>query len=243
MRRLLAAHERDEGPIHIHVAEQQREVDECVAVTGRRPIEWLCGEIGLDARWQLVHATHATPDEIDAVARCGAGIVFCPGTEANLGDGLPDLTRWLAGGVPWSLGSDSHVTRSWTEELRWLEYGQRMTLKRRNVSAAPERGLPATATRLFENALHGGARAAGLKRWGLQVGARADLLVLDTGDPAMLGVHPERRLDAFVFSSPSEAIRDVYVAGRCVLRQRRHTQQAPIAAGFEQAMRELQRRA
>jgi formimidoylglutamate deiminase len=118
-----------------------------------------------------------------------------------------------------------------------------MTLKRRNVAAAPERGLPATATRLFENALHGGARAAGLKRWGLQVGARADLLVLDTGDPAMLGVHPERRLDAFVFSSPSEAIRDVYVAGRCVLRQRRHTQQAPIAAGFEQAMRELQGRA
>ncbi|HET9821071.1 MAG TPA: amidohydrolase family protein, partial [Burkholderiaceae bacterium] len=96
-----------DGPIHIHVAEQTGEVDDCLAATGARPIEWLAREMPLDARWQLVHATHATPTEIDAVAARGAGVVICPSTEANLGDGLPDLPRWLAGGVPLAIGSDS----------------------------------------------------------------------------------------------------------------------------------------
>jgi len=114
-----------DGPIHVHVAEQTGEVDECLRATGLRPIEWLAKH-GLDARWQLVHATHAVASEIDAVAASGAGVVVCPSTEANLGDGLFDLPRWLAGDVPLSLGSDSHATREWREELRLVEYGQRV---------------------------------------------------------------------------------------------------------------------
>src|SRR5436309_985758 len=107
-----------EGPIHIHIAEQTQEVDDCLAVTGQRPIEWLVANASLDARWQLVHATHSTSSEIDAVARSGAGVVLCPATEANLGDGLADVPGWLAAGVPISIGSDSQVTRAWHEELR-----------------------------------------------------------------------------------------------------------------------------
>ena len=137
--RLVGAATGD-GPIHIHVAEQTGEVDDCLAATGMRPIEWLSRECPLDACWQLVHATHATHAEIDAVARSGAGVVLCPSTEANLGDGLFDLPAWLAADVPLTIGSDSQVTRDWREELRLAEYGQRLALRRRNVSAAPADG-------------------------------------------------------------------------------------------------------
>jgi formimidoylglutamate deiminase len=130
IKQLTARLTNDAGPIHIHIAEQTGEVDDCVANTGARPIEWLAREVELDARWQLVHATHALPQEIDAVARSGAGVVLCPSTEANLGDGLVDLPRWLAAGVPLSIGSDSQVCRSVVEELRWLEYGQRLAERR-----------------------------------------------------------------------------------------------------------------
>ena len=141
-----------------------------------------------------MHATHSVPAEIDAVAARGAGVVLCPGTEGNLGDGLADLPGWLAAGVPLAIGSDSQVTRAWPEELRWLEYGQRLGLRRRNVSAAP--GVePSTAAWLFDCVSAGGAAAAGFARWGLQAGARADLLVLDPRDPALRGLPPDHLLD------------------------------------------------
>ena len=214
-----------DAPIHIHVAEQTAEVDDCLQATGRRPIEWLAAHAPLDARWQLVHATHATAAEIDAVARSGAGVVICPSTEGNLGDGFTDIPGWLDGGAPMAIGSDSHVTRAWPEELRWLEYGQRLLKRRRNVCAAPGRGEPATAARLFERALAAGGAAAGFAPWGLRAGARADLLVLDTGDASLLGVPHERLLDALVFSSPAAPFRDVLVGGRWALRGHR-----PVAA-------------
>jgi formimidoylglutamate deiminase len=226
------------GPIHIHAAEQTAEVADCLQATGARPIDWLAREGLLDARWQLVHATHALPEEIDAVARSGAGVVLCPSTEANLGDGLADLPRWLAGGVPLSLGSDSQVTRSWVEELRWLEYGQRLALRQRNVAAQP--GMqPATAARLFDAVLAASAAPAGLARWGLVSGARADFLVLDTSDASLLGVPASHTLDALVFASPGDAIRDVYVAGEAVVRGRCHAGQQAIAERFAQAMAAL----
>jgi len=208
--------EADAAPIHIHVAEQTAEVDDCIAATGLRPIEWLARHVRLDARWQLVHATHATPAEIDSVAASGAGVVLCPSTEANLGDGLPDLPRWLGGATPLSIGSDSHVTRDWREELRLLEYGQRLALRRRNVAAAPEAGQPSTAARLFERMLAGGAAAAGLGAAGLRVGARADLLVIDADDPALAGCDDEHLLDALVFSSPTTPFAKAMVAGRWI---------------------------
>ena len=206
----------DRAPIHVHVAEQTAEVDDCIAATGLRPIDWLARHARLDARWQLVHATHATPAEIDAVAASGAGVVLCPSTEANLGDGVPDLPRWLQSATPLSIGSDSHVTRDWREELRLLEYSQRLTLRQRNVAAAPGAGEPSTAARLFERMLAGGAAAAGLGLTGLQRGARADLLVVDGDDPALAGHDDEHLLDTLVFSSPTRPFARVMVAGRWV---------------------------
>ena len=207
----------DPGPIHIHIAEQTGEVDDCVAATGARPVEWLACELPLDSRWQLVHATHATPSEIAAVAATGAGVVLCPGTEANLGDGLCDLPRWLASGTPLAVGSDSQVTRSWPEELRWLEYGQRLQLRQRNVAADPA-AQPATAARLFGAVLAGGAAAAGglqgAAHAGLQPGAHADLLLLNTADPALAGVPPSHALDALVFAAPAVPFARVMARGQ-----------------------------
>ena len=229
----------DGGPIHVHVAEQTGEVDDCVAATGLRPIAWLLQHAALDARWQLVHATHATPAEIDAVGRSGAGIVICPSTEANLGDGLCDLPRWLGAGVPTAIGSDSHVTRSWREELRLLDYGQRLALRRRNVAAAPQLGQPSTAQRLFGETLAAGARAAGFAQWGLEPGAPADLLVVDGDDASLLGVPATHLLDALVFSSPGRPWRDVMAGGRWVVRAHQRADAAAIASDFAQAMATL----
>ena len=173
------------------------------------------------------------------MARSGAGVVICPSTEANLGDGLADLPRWLAAGVPITIGSDSHVTRDWREELRWLDYGQRLALRQRNVAAAPQSGQPSTAERLFGLAARGGAAAAGALTWGLVVGARADALVDDPQDPAMLGVPTARWLDAMVFSGPARPWRDVMVAGCWVIRDHRHAQTDAIAQDFSHAMAEL----
>jgi len=235
----LLAHVGDtDMPIHIHVAEQMQEVRDCMAATGQRPIAQLAQRFSLDSRWQLVHATHTEAAEIDAVARSGAGIVICPSTEGNLGDGFADLPGWLAAGVPMALGSDSHVGRQWNEEIRWLEYGQRLRLQQRNVAAAPGH-QPATAARLLDAAVHAGAAASGQANWGLQVGARADALVLDVLAPGLLGVPSSHLLDALVFATHPPAIRDVYVAGQHVIRQGQHPAQGAVAQHFEAAMREL----
>jgi formimidoylglutamate deiminase len=221
-------------PIHIHVAEQTAEVADCLQATGMRPLQWLAEAGHLDPRWQLVHATHAEPAEIDAVALSGAGIVLCPGTEANLGDGLPDLPRWLANGVPLTVGSDSQVTRGWVEELRWLEYGQRLALRQRNIAAEPGR-QPSSAARLFDAAVHGGARAAGFAAWGLTPGARADALVLNREADALRGLPDDALLDAVVFGSNGSPWQSVWVAGRA--RPWRAPQR--VGDAFEAAMHEL----
>ena len=202
-------------PVHIHVAEQQLEVDDCLREHGHRPVEWLLAHAELDAHWNLVHATHASRPELDAVQRRGASIVLCPSTEANLGDGIFDLPHWLATGGRWSIGSDSHVTRSWMEELRLLEYAQRLVLKQRNV-AARWGGQGATASVLYQAAVDGGSAAAGMALGGLAAGQRADFCVLDPHSPALAGVPPEHALSALVFSSPDARMLRVCVAGRDV---------------------------
>ena len=228
-----------EGPIHIHVAEQEAEVRDCVAALGERPIQWLYDQGLLDARWQLVHATHATRKEIAAVDASEAGVVLCPTTEANLGDGVADLEGWLAAGVSLSLGSDSQVSRDAVEELRWLEYGQRLHLRRRNVAAAPGLRQPSTAAWLFEAAVAGGARAAGEPLWGLTPGARADALVADVRADGLSGIPAARLLDALVFAGPTRPWRDVLVAGRWVIRDGRHADGEGIAGRFGGAMEAL----
>jgi formimidoylglutamate deiminase len=236
----LLAHD-DDGPIHIHVAEQAREVDDCLAATGLRPVEWLCRHVPLDARWHLVHATHASAAEIDAAAQRGAGVVLCPGTEANLGDGVPDLPRWLQRDAAICLGTDSHVTRSATEELRLLELSQRLVRRVRCVGASPQTGEPSTAEHLWSRVLAGGGRAAGFSSWGLQPGARADLLVVDTNASPLLGIPRSQLLDAMVFSSPGRPFRDVLVAGRWIGRDHHFAAARATGERFVEVMDEIWR--
>lgn len=202
-------------PVHIHIAEQLQEVDDCLAHHGQRPIEWLLNHAPVDARWNLVHATHTTPDELQGLHGCGASVVICPSTEANLGDGVFDYVGWAGQGGRWSVGSDSHVTRRLGEELRLLEYSQRLTRRQRNV-AAQTAGVASTAGALLQGALDGGLAATGLSLGGLVPGQRADFMVLDTDAAALAGIAAAHRLDAWVFSSPDAAVAAVHVAGKPV---------------------------
>lgn len=199
-------------PVHIHIAEQTQEVQDCIARTGQRPIEWLLQNLALDARWNLVHATHTTAAELQAVRQRNASIVICPSTEANLGDGIFDYSGYARLGGSWSVGSDSHVSRGWTEELRLLEYSQRLTQRKRNVAAQTSRHASSAAT-LYEAALAGGQAATGQPLGALAIGKRADFLVLDLQSSALLGVPIENTLDALVFSSPDARFKEVFVAG------------------------------
>jgi formimidoylglutamate deiminase len=220
------------APLHIHVAEQDKEVQDCLAHHGHRPIEWLAEQLPLNARWHLVHATHATPEELRALQACGASVVLCPTTEANLGDGRFDWVTALSLGLKGSVGTDSHVNRNWTEELRWLEYVQRLQWQQRNVSLLHQAGE--TAGQLFNWALDGGAAASGLPLRGLAVGQRADMVELDLSSDALLGVPAAHVLDAWVFSTPSSNVRRVFVGAQAVPDRR-----AELAPGFVQAMASL----
>lgn len=202
-------------PIHIHIAEQPQEVQDCVAHTGQRPIEWLLSHAQLHARWNLVHATHATLAELDGVRASGASIVICPSTEANLGDGVFDYSGYCAQGGGWSVGSDSHVSRAWNEELRLLEYGQRLTRGQRNV-AAQSGPSKSSAANMLQALLQSGQAATALPLGGLQVGQRADFVVLDAASPALCGLPSAHVLDAYVFSSPGGLPLAVAVGGRVI---------------------------
>lgn len=149
----------DNAPIHIHIAEQIGEVQDCLAIRNARPVEWLLANAPVDDRWCLVHATHMTPEETTAVADCGATVAICPTTEANLGDGLFPLRAYLDADGAWGVGSDSHISISPVEELRWLEYGQRLITRHRNIAA--DEGTPSVGETLLAGALHGG-RACGV---------------------------------------------------------------------------------
>ena len=220
------------APLHIHVAEQDKEVQDCLAHHGLRPIEWLAEQLPLNERWHLVHATHATAQELAVLKACGATVVLCPTTEANLGDGRFDWITALSLGVKGSVGTDSHVNRNWTEELRWLEYVQRLHLQQRNVSLLHQAGE--SAGRLFNWALEGGAAASGMPLRGLAVGQRADLVELDLSCDALLGLPASHVLDAWVFSTPSSPVRRVFVGGQAVPDRREE-----LAPGFVQAMASL----
>lgn len=219
-------------PIHIHIAEQEQEVRDCLAHTGMRPMEWLLHHLPLNPRWSLVHATHASEAELRGVANSGAHIVLCPSTEANLGDGIFDYSAYAAHGGAWSIGSDSHVTRAWAEELRLLEYGQRLQQRQRNIGA----GFGASASsaaNLFEAALSGGVAASGQPLAGIAVGQRADWVVLNGEAGALCGVPSESSLDATVFSSPCAPPLEVYVAGQAVRTAPKDDD------GFARTMRDL----
>lgn len=228
-----------DGPIHIHVAEQTGEVEACIDSTGMRPLEWLASEKLLDRRWHLVHTTHTVSSELDALAKTGARVVLCPNTEGNLGDGLCDAMGFLERGIGFAIGSDSQITRAWTEELRMLEYAQRLKLRQRCVTANPDRNQNATGERLFSLALENGASAAGFEKWGFTPGARADLLVMDLADPALVGIPREHWLDAAIFSSPCKPWRDVMAGGRWLVKAHQHIALPSTRTQFETAMKSI----
>ena len=225
-------------PVHIHVAEQTGEVADCMDTLGQRPVEWLLRHAGVDANWNLVHATHTTPAELQGIKASGASIVLCPTTEANLGDGIFDLSTYAQMHGKWSIGSDSHVTRSWQEELRLLEYSQRLALRQRNVMAASS-GQVSSAAALFNAASAGGSAACGQSVGGLIAGNRADFSVVDITSPSMLGVPNDYLLDAMIFSSPDERFSEVYVAGRPVVQAGRVENPHGLADDFLRAMQVL----
>jgi formimidoylglutamate deiminase len=225
-------------PIHGHIAEQRREVDECVAALGQRPVAWLVDHVAVDERWCLVHATHMDDAESAAAARTGAVAGLCPTTEANLGDGTFDLPRWRDAGGSWGIGSDSHVCVDAGLDLAMLEYSQRLATGRRNVVA--DRHEPWVATAMTSAAVVGGARASGRDVAGLAVGASADFVVLDARHPALAGLDAPAMLSAAVFASDrASAIRHIVVGGEIRIRDGRHAIEEAANAAFVDARRAL----
>jgi formimidoylglutamate deiminase len=235
--RELAAALPSERPLHIHIAEQQAEVQQSLDFCGQRPVAYLFGQLGIDARWCLVHATHLNDAELAQLAASGAVAGLCPTTEANLGDGLFPLGGYLARGGRWGIGSDSHVSQSPVEELRWLEYGQRLVHQRRNVAATPARRD--VALNLWQDALLGGAQAAGRPVGALVPGRRADLLVLDAAHPNLDGVQESEVLGRLVFCGNDNLVRDVLAGGRWVVQGGRHMAQEAIGRRYRQALQQL----
>ncbi|RZJ57898.1 MAG: formimidoylglutamate deiminase, partial [Acidovorax sp.] len=219
------------APIHIHIAEQTQEVDDCIAWSGQRPVQWLLDHATVDARWCLVHATHMTPDEYAAAARTGAVAGICPTTEANLGDGIFDMPLWLKHGGRWGVGSDSHACVNAAEELLMLEYGQRLSRRQRNVLASSTQAEVATAMTL--QAVAGGAQAAGRAVAGLAAGQQADLVVLDAQHVALRDLPAHSMLSAHVFGSHrTSAIDSLWVAGVQRVAQGRHALHEAAAHAF-----------
>lgn len=224
-------------PVHIHIAEQVREVDACREATGMRPIEWLLQTGLVTPRWCLVHCTHATPAELTDLAASGAAACLSISTEANLGDGFFDTGRYLKLGGRWCVGSDSQSTVNPAEELRWLEYQQRLRRKRRGVLATEAQAH--VGTRLWRDAAAGGAHALGQPVGAIAVGRRADWLVLDRTHPAMAGAAAASALDHLIFAGGDAAIRDVMVGGRWVVQAHAHAAEAGLRAPFAQLLGEL----
>ena len=225
-----------DAPIHIHIAEQTREVEDCVAWSGRRPVERLLETHEVGPRWCLVHATHMISDETRALAATGAVAGLCPTTEANLGDGLFPLESYLEAGGRLGIGSDSHVSVSPVEELRWLEYGQRLAARRRNIAALP-RG--STGARLHAAALDGGARALARDTGTLEAGRAADIVTLDASHPLLAGKTDDAILDTYVFAGNANLVRDVMVGGRWVVRDGRHREEEAVGRDFVRTMERL----
>ncbi|KQP18102.1 formimidoylglutamate deiminase [Pseudorhodoferax sp. Leaf267] len=228
------------APIHIHIAEQTQEVDDCIAWSGQRPVAWLLDHTPVDGRWCLVHATHMEPDEYRRAAASGAVAGLCPSTEANLGDGIFDLSAWCAGGGVWGVGSDSHVCVNAAEELMLLEYSQRLATRRRNVAA--NAAQPQVATAMTLAAVRGGAQAAGRPVAGLAVGQQADFVVLDAAHASLAGLEPSQMLAGHVFASHrTSAVQGVYVGGNPRVVAGRHAEHAQAVAGFIDARKQLLR--
>ena len=226
--------------LHIHVSEQPREVEAVRAGLGARPVEWMLHNTDLNEHWTLVHSTHINADECRGLAHSGAVAGLCPMTEATLGDGIFPLVDYHRHGGTWGIGTDSHYTTSTANELRVLECGQRLQAGQRNLMASPDSVLTRhSGRRLLDLALRGGRQALGFETGILAAGRRADLVMLDADDPALIGHGPATVLDAWILSGNSNPVRDVMVSGRWTVNDGRHPEEDTITAAYKMAMREL----
>ena len=227
-----------DAPVHIHVAEQTKEVDDCIEWTdGARPVEYLLDQFQVSRRWCLIHATHMTPDETAAVARSNAVVGLCPTTEANLGDGLFPADDYLRQNGRIAIGSDSHISVSPVEDLRLLEYGQRLQHRARNVLAHGA-GV-STGRQLFDWVLAGGAQCLGRSIGALEAGARADIVVLDACSPLLVGRQDDAIIDSWIFSGNQPAVSQVFVGGRHVVRDGRHIAEEETLKRYRAAITRL----
>ncbi|MDE2329194.1 MAG: formimidoylglutamate deiminase [Bradyrhizobium sp.] len=225
------------GPVHIHAAEQIREVDDCVAWSGRRPVEWLLENAPVDKRWCLIHATHMATEETEMLARRGAVAGLCPVTEASLGDGIFPAQEFLAAGGRFGIGTDSNVLVGVADELRQLEYAQRLKKRERNVLSG---GLGTSTGRVvFNAALAGGAQALAQPVVGLQEGARADIVTLDTDHPSLAGRRGDAVLDGWIFAAGNAAISCVWASGNRVVEGGRHRLREQARDAFNAAVQRL----
>lgn len=226
--------------LHIHVSETTHEVAEVEAGLGARPVQWLLDNVGLNDRWCLVHATHLDASEIAGSAKSGAVAGLCPLTEATMGDGFYPLVEYHAAGGAWGIGTDSHYSTSIAEELRMLECGKRLELRRRNVVARPTGDGAVHSGRVhFDTALAGGEQASGQGGGALVPGRRADLVILDGDCNVLLGHGPDTVLDAWMLGGTQNPVRDVMVAGNWAIRGGHHAQEARIKADYRAAMAHL----
>jgi formimidoylglutamate deiminase len=224
------------NPIHIHVAEQPKEVADVSAWLGARPVEWVLANTAIGPDWCAIHATHMTMAETEALAGTGAVAGLCPITEANLGDGPFNGPGWLAAGGSFGIGSDSNVRISLTEELRLLEYSQRLRDLARNVLVVPDGSV---GQALYSGAAQGGARALGRKSGQIATGYLADLMAIDLSHPSLCALAPTQILDGLCFAAPDTVISDLWSAGRHQVKDGRHIHRAEIVAGWRRAVKQL----
>lgn len=236
LRQVVAAAVAADVPMHLHIAEQQREVDQCLAHHGRRPVRWLLENFDVQERWCLVHATHMDADEVTALAGSQAVVCLCPSTEANLGDGLFPLHDFLSAGGRIAIGSDSHISINPFEELRWLEYGQRLASRSRNITSFEEAHV---GRELFQRASQGGAQASGVPSEGIAVGARADLVALYDDDPMLAGHGDESLLDALVFSGYRLPVDRVMVHGEWQVIDGEHIARDSARSAYTEALQRI----
>ncbi len=228
--------EARQGPVHIHIAEQQQEVSDVQAALGARPVAWLLDNADVDDRWCLIHATHMTMAETRALARSGAVAGLCPVTEANLGDGTFSGRLFVETGGAFGIGSDSNIRVSLTDELRTLEYSQRLQDQTRAVMT---RGAGSVGQALYTSAAIGGAQALDRNSGVIAPGKLADLVALDRTDPSFCGLKDDQLLDGLIFAAPDGVVTDLWSAGRHMVRDRRHVARASIVASFRKAVASL----
>lgn len=225
-----------EAPIHLHLAEQVAEVEEISAAYGARPVEWLLTNAAVDPRWCLIHCTQMIPDETRALAASGAVAGLCPITEANLGDGIFDAVRFQAAGGRYGIGSDSNIRVALAEELRGLEYSQRLRDRGRAVLATPDRS---SGRQLYEAAVQGGAQAAGRRSGQIASGCWADLLALDMGSVDLEGRSGDAVLDAWIFAGDDRMVTEVWSAGRHMVTGGRHLARDAITRRYRAVLARL----